>query len=38
MVLYVLTGDRVLGIVYLNQLTGARHTHAYLITTKGQLG
>ena len=23
-----------LGIVYLDQLTGARHTHTYLITTK----
>ena len=34
MVLYVLTGYRVLGIVYLNQLTGDRHTHTYLITIK----
>ena len=27
MVLYILTGYQVLGIVYLNQLLGARHTH-----------
>ena len=32
MVFYILTSYRVLGIVYLNQLTGARHTHTYLIT------
>ena len=31
MVLYVLTGYRVLRIVYLDQLTGAHHTHTYLI-------
>ena len=31
MVLYILTGYQVLGIVYLDQLTGARHTHTYLI-------
>ena len=30
--LYILTGYRVLGIVSLDQLTGARHTHTYLIT------
>ena len=33
MVLYILTGYRVLGIVYLDQLTGARQTHTYHITT-----
>ena len=27
MVLYILTGYRVLGIVYLDQLKGASHTH-----------
>ena len=27
MVLYILTGYQVLGIVYLDQLSGARHTH-----------
>ena len=27
MVLYILTGYRVLGIICLNQLSGARHTH-----------
>ena len=32
MVLHILTGYRVLGIVCLDQLTGARHTHTYLIT------
>ena len=31
MVLYLLTGYRVLGVVYLDQLTGSRHTHTYLI-------
>ena len=32
MVLYILTGYRVLGIVYLDQLTDAHHTHTYIIT------
>ena len=27
MVLYILTGYQVLSIVYLDQLSGARHTH-----------
>ena len=27
MLLYILTGYRVLGIVYLDQLSGARYTH-----------
>ena len=30
MVLYILTGYWVLGIVCLDQLTGAHHTHTYL--------
>ena len=29
--LCILTGYRVLGIVYLDQLTGAHHTHTYFI-------
>ena len=33
MVFYILTGYRVLGIINLDQLIGARHTHTYLITT-----
>ena len=32
MVLYILTGYGMLSIVYLDQLTGARHTHTYLTT------
>ena len=32
MVLYILTGYHVLGIVYLDHLTGICHTHTYLIT------
>ena len=35
MVLHILTGYQVLGIVCLNQLIGARHTHTYLITISG---
>ena len=33
MVLYILTGYRILGIVYLDQLTGVHHTPIYIITT-----
>ena len=35
MVLYILTGYRVLSIVYLDQLMGACHAQAYYITILG---
>ena len=37
MVLYILTGYWMHGIVSLDQLTGARHTHTHLITIHGPL-
>ena len=35
--MYILTGYQKLGIVHLDQLTGARNTHTYLITTSDNL-